>query len=40
MDPAMWTGSIELERLRHDHRAEYERLAEAGLAGTEERPPS
>ncbi len=30
MDPAMWSGRIELERLRADHRAEYERLAEAG----------
>jgi len=30
MDPAMWTGEISLERLRRDHRAEYERL-EAGI---------
>ncbi len=28
MDPAMWTGRIDLERLRREHRAEYERLAE------------
>jgi len=35
MDPAMWTGTIDLERLRHDHRAEYERLT--GAAGG---PPS
>src|SRR5574341_2292809 len=26
MDPAMWSGEITLERLRQDHRAEYERL--------------
>jgi len=26
MDPAMWSGEIELERLQVDHRAEYERL--------------
>lgn len=26
MDPAMWTGKIELKRLKHEHRAEYERL--------------
>lgn len=26
MDRAMWTGEIPLERLRHDHRAEYERV--------------
>ncbi|MDR7545875.1 MAG: cytochrome C [Armatimonadota bacterium] len=31
LDPAMWTGAIPLERLRHDHRAEYLRLLEAGL---------
>lgn len=30
MDPAMWTGRIDLDRLRDDHRAEYERPAEAG----------
>lgn len=33
MDPAMWTGEVPLERLRHDHRAEYERLT-----GAEEPP--
>lgn len=27
MDPAMWSGRIPLDRLEHDHRAEYERLA-------------
>ncbi len=26
MDPAMWTGRIELDRLAHEHRAEYERV--------------
>jgi len=26
MDRAMWSGEIPLERLRHDHRAEYERV--------------
>ena len=30
MDPAMWSGEIPLERLRHDHRAEYERVVRAG----------
>lgn len=35
MDPAMWSGEIPLERLEHDHRGEYERLA-----GTRERPAS
>lgn len=34
MDPAMWTGQITLERLRQDHRAEYERVV-----GAEEPPP-
>lgn len=33
MDPAMWTGQIPLDRLRHDHRAEYERVI-----GAEEPP--
>jgi hypothetical protein len=33
MDPAMWSGEIPLERLRHDHRAEYERVV-----GAEEPP--
>jgi len=35
MDPAMWSGEIPVERLRHDHRAEYERVA-----GAEEPPVS
>lgn len=35
MDPAMWSGEIPLERLRHDHRAEYERVV-----GAEEPPAS
>jgi cytochrome b subunit of formate dehydrogenase len=30
MDPAMWSGQMELERLRHDHAAEYDRLQKAG----------
>lgn len=30
MDPAMWSGQMELQRLRHDHAAEYERLQQAG----------
>jgi cytochrome b subunit of formate dehydrogenase len=30
MDPAMFTGRMDLDRLRHDHGAEYARLAEAG----------
>jgi cytochrome b subunit of formate dehydrogenase len=33
MDRTMWTGEIPLERLRHDHRAEYERVV-----GAEEPP--
>lgn len=28
MDPAMWTGEIPLDRLRHDHRALYEELTQ------------
>jgi len=35
MDPAMWSGVIPLERLRRDHRAEYERVM-----GAEEPPAS
>jgi len=35
MDRAMWSGEIPLERLRHDHRAEYERVV-----GAEEPPAS
>lgn len=27
MDPAMWSGEIPLDRLRHDHRAEFEQAA-------------
>lgn len=30
MDPAMWSGQMELQRLRHDHAAEYERLQQSG----------
>lgn len=35
MDRAMWSGEIPLDRLRHDHRAEYERVV-----GAEEPPAS
>jgi len=28
MDPAMWTGRMDLQRLEHDHRTEYERLTQ------------
>ena len=35
MDRTMWTGEMPLARLRHDHRAEYERLM-----GAEEPPAS
>ncbi len=35
MDPAMWSGEITVERLRHDHRAEYDRL----IAGTGDQGP-
>lgn len=31
MDPAMFTGTISLERLEHEHRHEYEDLRERGL---------
>ncbi len=34
MDPAMWTGRIDLQRLAHDHRTEYERIV-----ATEPPPP-
>jgi len=30
MDPAMWTGRINVDRLRHEHAAEYARLVDAG----------
>ncbi|MDR7427377.1 MAG: hypothetical protein QN160_06875, partial [Armatimonadota bacterium] len=31
MDPAMFTGQVEVERLRREHAEEYARLVEAGI---------
>lgn len=40
MDPAMWTGRVDLERLRREHRTEYERITsgnrEQGTANSEQ----
>jgi formate dehydrogenase gamma subunit len=40
MDPAMFTGTISVERVRHEHPEEYEDLERLGLAGEPPGPPS
>ncbi len=39
MDPAMWTGRIDVERLKDEHAEEYARLLEAGEYALPEEPP-